>query len=146
MRIALVFSLLISILAVIFALQNPEMMDVQIGALVFNGTKALILIITFFIGVIVGVLGTIPSTVRSRRKVSRLRKRIADDPAPTRTSEPVREEHHHHHEARPVEREHRTSDAASSDTTTSDTRRTDTAEEPRETRTERKQKKKSKWL
>ena len=91
MRLALVFSLVIAILAVIFALQNPQMADVQLGTLDLRGSMALILIVTFFIGVLVGVLAALPSWFRNRREVNRLRKRVADEPAYT-AAPPVREE------------------------------------------------------
>ena len=107
MRFALLFSLVIAILAVIFALQNPQMADVQIGTLQFHGSTALILIITFFIGVVVGVLAALPGWFRNRKKVQRLRKRIAEEPAPTTRTAPATEtttrEEHHHHEAPPRE-------------------------------------------
>lgn len=79
MRFTLLVSLIISILAVIFALQNPQPMAVEVGTLNFEGSTALILLVTFAIGVVVGLLGALPGWIRNRRKVNSLRKTIADE-------------------------------------------------------------------
>lgn len=78
MRFTLIISLLLSILAVIFALQNPGFIEVTLFGLGYEGSKALVLILTFTVGVIVGVLGTLPGYIRNRRKVNSLRKTIAE--------------------------------------------------------------------
>jgi uncharacterized integral membrane protein len=79
MRLTLVISLLLSILAVVFALQNPGVADVTVFGLAYTGSKALILIITFAAGVLVGALATVPAYFRNRRKVSSLEKTIAKE-------------------------------------------------------------------
>lgn len=76
MRFALVFSLFIAVLAVVFALQNPQMMEVNLLFVDTQGSTALVLIITFGIGVLVGLLSTLPSRVRDRRQVKSLKKSL----------------------------------------------------------------------
>lgn len=94
MRIALVFSLLLAILAVIFALQNPQMADVYLFGAEVRGSTALILIVTFAIGVLVGVFATLPGWISNRRKLHRLRKQVAEgSPTTTDATEPVSRPH-----------------------------------------------------
>jgi len=76
MRFALVFSLLIAVIAVVFALQNPQMMEVNLLFVDTQGSTALVLIITFGIGVLVGLLSALPSRVRDRRKIRSLEKSL----------------------------------------------------------------------
>lgn len=87
MRFTLVISLLLAILAVVFALQNPGVTDVNVLGLSYQGSKALILIITFAVGVLVGVLATLPAFFRNRSKVRSLRKTIAEKRSETRREE-----------------------------------------------------------
>jgi putative membrane protein len=73
MRFALILSLLLAVLAVMFALMNPGYMDVKIGpGPPIHGSTALILMITFGIGVLVGLLATLPSAIRRGRRVKSL--------------------------------------------------------------------------
>lgn len=74
MRFGLIFSLIIAVIAVIFALQNPQMMDVNLLFFETQGSAALILIITFGLGVVVGLISTLPSRLRTRRKLKKLEK------------------------------------------------------------------------
>ena len=72
MRISLIVSLLIAVLAVVFALQNPQFMEVNLLFTETRGSTALVLIITFGIGVLVGLLSTLPGRIRDRRRVKSL--------------------------------------------------------------------------
>lgn len=74
MRTGLIFSLLLAVLAVIFALQNPQEMDVNLLFFQTKGSTALILILSFGFGVIVGLLSTLPKQLRTRRKLKELQK------------------------------------------------------------------------
>lgn len=74
MRSGLIFSLLLAILAVIFALQNPQPMDVNLLFFKTEGSTALILILTFGFGILVGLLSTLPKQLRTRRKLKKLQK------------------------------------------------------------------------
>lgn len=78
MRIALVLSLLIAILAVVFALQNPAYIDVNLGPFDLTGSTALVLMITFCAGVLVGILATVPSVVKRRKRIRELERHAAD--------------------------------------------------------------------
>lgn len=78
MRFALILSLLLAILAVLFALQNPAPIDVNLGPFELYGSTALILLVTFGIGVVVGILAAIPSLIKRRKRVRELEKRAAD--------------------------------------------------------------------
>ena len=78
MRLGLVFSLILAIFAVIFALQNPQTMDVNLLFFRTRGSTALILILTFGFGVLVGLLSTLPKQLRTRRKLKELRKEQED--------------------------------------------------------------------
>ncbi|WP_103021071.1 LapA family protein [Salinibacter altiplanensis] len=74
MRLGLVFSLILAILAVVFALQNPQTMDVNLLVFQTQGSTALILILTFGFGVLVGLLSTLPKQLRTRRQLKELQK------------------------------------------------------------------------
>ena len=79
MRFALVFSLALAVLAVVFALQNPQMIEVNLLFVETEGSAALVLIVTFAIGVLVGLLSTLPSRIRDRRKVKTLKKQTKSE-------------------------------------------------------------------
>lgn len=74
MRLGLISSLLLAIVAVIFALQNPQNMDVNLLFFETRGSTALILILTFCFGVIVGLLSMLPKQLRTRRQLKELQK------------------------------------------------------------------------
>jgi len=78
MRFGLLFSLLLAILAVIFALQNPQPMDVNLLFFRTEGSTALVLILTFGFGVLVGLLSSVPGRLRTRRKLKELQKKQSD--------------------------------------------------------------------
>ena len=79
MRLALVFSLLIAILAVVFALYNPDPTEIHIGPnYVLTSPLALVIIVTLLSGVLVGSLFSVPNRIRSRSRVKKLEKRIAE--------------------------------------------------------------------
>jgi len=86
MRLGLLFSLALAIIAVVFALQNPQPMQVNLLFVETNGSTALILILTFSLGILVGLLSTLPTQFRLRRELRALRRRQpseASAPAPT---------------------------------------------------------------
>jgi putative membrane protein len=75
MRLGLIFSLLLAVVAVIFALQNPQSMDVNLLFFQTQGSTALILILTFCVGVIVGLLSMLPKQFRIRRRLKELQQK-----------------------------------------------------------------------
>jgi putative membrane protein len=86
MRFGLLFSLLLAILAVIFALQNPQPMDVNLLFFQTEGSTALVLILTFGFGVLVGLLSSVPARLRTRRKLKELQKKQSDENTGSSTS------------------------------------------------------------
>jgi putative membrane protein len=74
MRFGLIFSLVLAIVAVVFALQNPQPMDVNLLFFRTEGSTALVLILTFGVGVLVGLLSSLPGRLRARRQLRALRK------------------------------------------------------------------------
>lgn len=79
MRFALIFSLLIAIVAVVFALYNPAETQINIGPnYVLTSPLALVLIVTLLVGVLVGALFSVPGRIRSRSRVKKLEKRLAE--------------------------------------------------------------------
>lgn len=86
MRFGLIFSLLLAVLAVIFALQNPQTMDVNLLFVRTQGSTALVLILTFVFGVVVGLLSSLPGRLRARRKLKELQQKHASRPSKETTS------------------------------------------------------------
>jgi putative membrane protein len=82
MRLALVLSLVLAIAAVVFALQNPGATEVQLGPSQFQGSTALILMVTFCLGVVVGILATVPSIVKRRKRIRALERGPAETTTP----------------------------------------------------------------
>ena len=74
MRYALWISLVIALLAVTFALQNLTPVVVRIGPAEFEGSLALILIITLVIGVLIGYLATLGRRMKAGWKIFRLKR------------------------------------------------------------------------
>jgi len=75
MRFSLIFSLILAIFAVVFALMNPQPMEVSLIFFQTSGSTALILILTFGLGVVVGLLSTLPKQMRTRRKLKELQQK-----------------------------------------------------------------------
>lgn len=82
MRFGLIFSLLLAVLVIIFALQNPQNMDINLLFFQAEESTALVLILTFGLGVVVGLLSIIPQQLRSRRKLKQLQKKQSSGPEP----------------------------------------------------------------
>jgi len=70
MRFSLILSLIIAVLAVIFALQNATPVTVHLGPWTFNGSLALVLMITLAIGVLIGFLASITGRIKTRKKTA----------------------------------------------------------------------------
>jgi putative membrane protein len=91
MRIGLILSLVLAIIAVLFAVQNPQPMEVSFLFFSTEGSAALVLILTFGLGVVVGLLGSLPGRIRARRELKALQKKQKDGgaksaPAPSSSS------------------------------------------------------------
>jgi uncharacterized integral membrane protein len=76
MPILIILALVVAILAVLFAVQNTD--PVQVSLLFWNFTQplALILLIVLALGVLIGLLATSPGMVRRSFTISSQRKRI----------------------------------------------------------------------
>ena len=83
MRTGLVLSLLLAIIAVVFALLNPQPMEVDLLFFSTEGSTALVLILTFGLGVTVGLLSSLPGRLRARRELKALRKQKNADATST---------------------------------------------------------------
>ena len=90
MRFALILSVILAVLAVMFALQNPNPMEVEIAGWIFTGSTALVLMVTFGIGVLVGILATMPGLIRRGRRVKTLER---DHSTATTLGKPYGTEH-----------------------------------------------------
>lgn len=86
MRFGLIFSLLLAIVAVVFALQNPQTMDVNLLFFQTQGSTALVLILTFGFGVLVGLLSSLPGRLQARRELKALKKQQSADPSTASSS------------------------------------------------------------
>jgi uncharacterized integral membrane protein len=78
MQLRLIAALLIALLAVAFALLNSTPVTVNLVFAQFPGSLALILLGAVFVGVLLSLLLSAPSTVRRRRSRSEEQKRIKE--------------------------------------------------------------------
>lgn len=88
MRLGLVSSLVLAVIAVVFAVQNPQPMDVNLLLFEVEGSTALVLILTFGFGVIVGLLSSLPGRLRARQKVNQLEKQRTPSHANSSSTDP----------------------------------------------------------
>lgn len=94
MRLGLFISLILAVFATLFALQNPQAMEIKFFAFQVTGSTALILILSFALGVAVGLVGMLPSYLRSRRALKKLQEALSsevDDEDPSRENPEERE-------------------------------------------------------
>ncbi len=78
MRFALVLALLLALGAVVFALQNPDPVTIQVGTLMLGSSTAFVVLATFIAGVLTGILTSIPSRWAASREIKALRKKNLD--------------------------------------------------------------------
>lgn len=78
MQLSLIFALIIALLAVIFSVQNTEPVTIKFLFWTFQGSLALILMITLVTGVVVGFLTSSPSMLKNRSTISTQKKKIAE--------------------------------------------------------------------
>ena len=88
MRLGLISALVLAVVAVIFALQNPQPMEVNLLFFQTEGSTALVLILTFAFGVVVGLISSLPGRLRAQRKVKELQKGQSNEPG-SRPSPPT---------------------------------------------------------
>ncbi|MGK7890609.1 MAG: lipopolysaccharide assembly LapA domain-containing protein [Leptolyngbyaceae cyanobacterium] len=76
MRIFLVLALMVAFLAIIFALQNASPVTVIIGFWQITASLALILLLTLGVGLISGLLVSMPTIIQRNWKISRYKRQI----------------------------------------------------------------------
>jgi putative membrane protein len=76
MVFALVLALVIAIVMIFFALENPMMVTVSFFGYAFEGSLALFILAAMAIGVLIGVLLIAPGRIRSGLSNARHRKKI----------------------------------------------------------------------
>jgi putative membrane protein len=73
-RLSMVGALVLLFVAILFALQNTQPIRVNLLFASTEGSAALVLVCTFIIGVLVGVLALTPARLRDRRRIKQLEK------------------------------------------------------------------------
>jgi putative membrane protein len=90
MQLFLIVALGLAILAVIFALQNAIPVGVTFLVWKFEGSLALVLMLTFALGVLVSLLVSIPailkrrSAISNQKKIEELENRLRESIPPSR--------------------------------------------------------------
>lgn len=82
-RVWLVISLIIAILVAVFAFRNYQEVSVDLFFFEPTGPLALVILVTFAIGVGVGLLSTVPGKLRKRRELKNLRKQMSKKGSPS---------------------------------------------------------------
>jgi uncharacterized integral membrane protein len=78
MQILLIFSLIVAVIAVLFAVQNAAPIPVQFLFWKYESPLALSLLLSVLLGVLISMLFSIPSMTRSRLTIRSQRKKIAE--------------------------------------------------------------------
>ena len=78
MQILLIFSFIIAFLAILFAIQNTEIVSIRFLLWETQGSLALILFIALVAGALISYLATTPSQIKQRMTNSSQRKQIAE--------------------------------------------------------------------
>jgi lipopolysaccharide assembly protein A len=68
MKVKLLISVIIALLLVIFAVQNANEIDINFWFWSVKGSLAVVLLITFLLGIVVGMLSALPSLFRKKEK------------------------------------------------------------------------------
>ncbi|MFC2043001.1 lipopolysaccharide assembly LapA domain-containing protein [Chloroflexota bacterium] len=74
----LIIVLLFAVMAVIFAVQNVEVVPISFLLWQTEGSLALVLLLALVIGVVIGLLVTLPTRVKFSRQLSKRKKEIAE--------------------------------------------------------------------
>ena len=76
MRFALVLSLLIAVVAIVFAINNPQEITVNLIFWQVRSTLAVTLVVTMLAGLVIGILASYPSIFRRSTKIRKLEKQL----------------------------------------------------------------------
>ena len=78
MRIFSIIAILVALLAVVFAFQNAVPISVIFFNVMFESSLAIVLILTLGIGILIGLLVSIPSVIKRSAKISKSKVKIAE--------------------------------------------------------------------
>lgn len=78
MRFALILSLIIAVLAVVFAVYNPQQVEIRFPGAQVAAPLAIVIIVTLMAGVLAGILASLPGAFRRGRRIKTLEKRLED--------------------------------------------------------------------
>jgi len=78
MQAQLIVAIIVAISAVIFALQNAVPITVSFLTWKFESSLALVLLITIALGVIMSLLVSVPSMIKTRKMISGQKKKIQE--------------------------------------------------------------------
>lgn len=78
MQILLVFSLIIAVIAVLFAVQNAASVPVQFLMWKYQAPLALTMLLSVLLGVLISLLFSLPSMTRSKLTIRNQRKKIGE--------------------------------------------------------------------
>jgi putative membrane protein len=90
-----IFLLVILLAVLFFSLLNVEAVDLNLHFVILHRPLALYLVITLFLGVILGMLASLPGQIHTRREASRLRRKMRATEAEIKNlrNMPIRDEH-----------------------------------------------------
>jgi len=78
MQIFLFFALIISVLAVIFAIQNNDPTTVSFAVWKYNGSLALVLLVAVAAGSLISFFVSLPSNLKTRWTIRQQRKKLTE--------------------------------------------------------------------
>jgi uncharacterized integral membrane protein len=78
MQLQLIVAIIVAILAVVFALQNAVPITVSFLTWRFESSLALVLLITFALGILMSLLVSVPSMIKRKRMISNQKKEIQE--------------------------------------------------------------------
>ncbi|MEL6613313.1 MAG: LapA family protein [Bacteroidota bacterium] len=77
MRFALILSLVIAAVAIVFTLQNTASTEVNVGPYTITASLAVVLIVTLSAGVLVGLLASLPARFRAGQRAKKAERELA---------------------------------------------------------------------
>lgn len=78
MQLGLIFGIVFAIVAAVFAMQNVAPVTVTVGFWSFEGSLALVLLVTLGLGALIAGLVSSPAMIRRQWNVTRLTRQVAD--------------------------------------------------------------------
>ena len=78
MQVQLIVAIIVAILAVVFALQNAVPITVSFLTWRFESSLALVLLITVALGILMSLLVSVPSMIKTKKMISSQRKKIQE--------------------------------------------------------------------